>query len=121
MLREIEYFATLASIHSKDYKYPKKDLDDMWENVLLYLPPGILANEDVNSMTYCPEVQLKWSMTMQERYPPPRFTRNNIDLYKNIQYRTTVAQRGVECLGIQRQSHSSERKTPNRNQHTPLA
>jgi len=37
MLREIEYFATLASIHSKDYKYPKKDLDDMWENVLLYL------------------------------------------------------------------------------------
>lgn len=39
MLREIEYFATLASIHSKDYKYPKKDLDDMWENVLLYLPP----------------------------------------------------------------------------------
>jgi alpha-mannosidase len=37
MLREIEYFATLASIHVKDYKYPKKDLDEMWENVLLYL------------------------------------------------------------------------------------
>jgi len=32
----LEYFATLASIHVKDYKYPKKDLDDMWENVLLY-------------------------------------------------------------------------------------
>jgi alpha-mannosidase len=35
MLRDVEYFATLASIHSKDYKYPKKDIDDMWENVLL--------------------------------------------------------------------------------------
>ena len=35
MLRDIEYFATLASIHVKDYKYPKKDIDDMWENVLL--------------------------------------------------------------------------------------
>ena len=35
MLRDIEYFATLASIHGKDYKYPKKDLDDIWENVLL--------------------------------------------------------------------------------------
>jgi alpha-mannosidase len=39
MLRELEYFATLASIHVKDYVYPKKDLDDMWENVLLYLSP----------------------------------------------------------------------------------
>jgi alpha-mannosidase len=39
MLRELEYFASLASIHVKDYEYPKKDLDDMWENVLLYQPP----------------------------------------------------------------------------------
>lgn len=35
MLRDVEYFATLASIHAKDYKYPKKDIDNMWENVLL--------------------------------------------------------------------------------------
>jgi alpha-mannosidase len=35
MLRDIEYFATLASLHAKDYKYPKKDIDDIWENVLL--------------------------------------------------------------------------------------
>ena len=35
MLRDIEYFATLASIHTKNYKYPKKDIDEMWENVLL--------------------------------------------------------------------------------------
>ena len=39
MLRELEYFATLASIHVKDYVYPKKELDDMWENVLLYVSP----------------------------------------------------------------------------------
>jgi alpha-mannosidase len=40
MLRDIEYLATLATIKngfgkSSSYKYPKKDIDDMWENVLL--------------------------------------------------------------------------------------
>ncbi|RDL36852.1 Alpha-mannosidase [Venustampulla echinocandica] len=34
MLRDIELLATLASIKS-GYKYPKKDIDDMWEAVLL--------------------------------------------------------------------------------------
>jgi alpha-mannosidase len=38
MLREIEFFATLASFHAKGYKYPKKEIDEMWENVLLYYP-----------------------------------------------------------------------------------
>jgi alpha-mannosidase len=35
MLKDLEYLATLASIHSKGYTYPKKELDEMWENVLL--------------------------------------------------------------------------------------
>jgi alpha-mannosidase len=40
MLRDIEYLATLATIKNSfgkksSYKYPKKDIDDMWENVLL--------------------------------------------------------------------------------------
>lgn len=40
MLRDIEYLATIATIKNaygkkSSYKYPKKDLDDMWENVLL--------------------------------------------------------------------------------------
>ncbi|KAF2106680.1 glycosyl hydrolases family 38 N-terminal domain-containing protein [Lophiotrema nucula] len=40
LIREIEYLATLATIKKSydgksSYKYPKKDLDDMWENVLL--------------------------------------------------------------------------------------
>jgi alpha-mannosidase len=40
MLRDIEYLATLATIKNgfgkkSCYKYPKKDIDDMWENVLL--------------------------------------------------------------------------------------
>jgi alpha-mannosidase len=40
MLRDIEYLATLATTKKEfgknsGYKYPKKDLDDMWENVLL--------------------------------------------------------------------------------------
>jgi len=35
MLHDIEYLATLASLKSKSYKYPKKEIDDMWENVLL--------------------------------------------------------------------------------------
>ena len=35
MLHDIEYLATMASIKDKSYKYPKKDLDDIWENTLL--------------------------------------------------------------------------------------
>jgi len=41
MLHDIEYLATMASIKDvvkgkkNTYKYPKKDLDSMWENVLL--------------------------------------------------------------------------------------
>lgn len=35
MLHDLEYLATLASVRDKSYKYPKKDIDDMWENVLL--------------------------------------------------------------------------------------
>ncbi|KAK5120463.1 Glycoside hydrolase, 38 vacuolar alpha mannosidase [Cryomyces antarcticus] len=41
MLHDIEYLSTLASIKSSlkgeksGYKYPKKHIDDMWENVLL--------------------------------------------------------------------------------------
>ncbi|KAF1349277.1 hypothetical protein EJ07DRAFT_140463 [Lizonia empirigonia] len=40
MLRNIEYLGTLATIKSgfgksSTYKYPKKDIDDMWESVLL--------------------------------------------------------------------------------------
>ena len=40
MMGDIEYLATLASLQdtlqsSKTYKYPKKAIDDMWENILL--------------------------------------------------------------------------------------
>lgn len=40
MLRDIEYLATLATVKNgfgkkSSYKYPKKHIDDMWENVLL--------------------------------------------------------------------------------------
>ena len=35
MLHDIEYLATLASLKSKSYRYPKKEIDEMWENVLL--------------------------------------------------------------------------------------
>lgn len=36
LLHDIEYLATLATIKgSKSYKYPKNDLDEMWEGVLL--------------------------------------------------------------------------------------
>lgn len=41
MLHDIEYLATLASLkdlvesEKTSYRYPKKDIDDMWENVLL--------------------------------------------------------------------------------------
>lgn len=36
MLHDIEYLATLASLQpSSGYRYPKKELDEMWENVLL--------------------------------------------------------------------------------------
>lgn len=35
MLHDIEYLATLASLKSKSYSYPKKEIDEIWENVLL--------------------------------------------------------------------------------------
>ena len=35
MMRDIEYLATLATLKSKSYKYPKKDIDELWENILL--------------------------------------------------------------------------------------
>ncbi|KAL2757471.1 glycoside hydrolase family 38 protein [Sodiomyces alcalophilus JCM 7366] len=35
MLRDVEWLATLASIKNESYKYPKADIDAMWEAVLL--------------------------------------------------------------------------------------
>lgn len=35
MLRSIELYATIASLKNSSYKYPKADLDTMWESVLL--------------------------------------------------------------------------------------
>jgi len=35
VLRDVELLATIASIKDKSYKYPKKEIDDMWESVLL--------------------------------------------------------------------------------------
>ncbi|KAL4969487.1 alpha-mannosidase [Aspergillus stella-maris] len=35
LLRELEFLATLASVSQTDYEYPKKDIDSMWEGVLL--------------------------------------------------------------------------------------
>ncbi|KAK4498692.1 hypothetical protein PRZ48_009202 [Zasmidium cellare] len=35
LLHDIEYLGTLATIKDKNYKYPKKEIDEMWENVLL--------------------------------------------------------------------------------------
>ncbi len=35
MMHNIEYLATLASLKSKKYSYPKKAIDEIWENILL--------------------------------------------------------------------------------------
>lgn len=35
LLHDIEYLATLASLKTKSYSYPKKEIDEIWENVLL--------------------------------------------------------------------------------------
>ncbi|KAI8182492.1 Alpha-mannosidase [Colletotrichum sp. SAR 10_86] len=35
LLRDLDFLATIASIHDPSYKYPKKELDEMWEGVLL--------------------------------------------------------------------------------------
>lgn len=35
LMHDIEYLATLATIKDKSYKYPKKEIDDMWEGILL--------------------------------------------------------------------------------------
>ncbi|KXS98115.1 hypothetical protein AC578_9386 [Pseudocercospora eumusae] len=35
LLHDLEYLATLATLHNKDYKYPKAEIDEIWESVLL--------------------------------------------------------------------------------------
>ena len=35
LLRDIELLATVASIQDDSYRYPKEELDEMWEGVLL--------------------------------------------------------------------------------------
>lgn len=35
MMHDIEYLATLASLKSRSYKYPKKEINELWENILL--------------------------------------------------------------------------------------
>jgi alpha-mannosidase len=35
LLRDIEFLATIASIQDSSYQYPKKEIDEMWEGVLL--------------------------------------------------------------------------------------
>ena len=35
MLHDLEYLATIATLQDSKYRYPKKDIDSMWENVLL--------------------------------------------------------------------------------------
>ncbi|KAL5042633.1 hypothetical protein BDW71DRAFT_136726 [Aspergillus fruticulosus] len=35
LLRELEFLATIASVTQSTYEYPKKDIDKMWEGVLL--------------------------------------------------------------------------------------
>ncbi|KAL4882791.1 glycosyl hydrolases family 38 N-terminal domain-containing protein [Aspergillus karnatakaensis] len=35
LLRELEFLATIASLSNSEYKYPKKDIDEMWEGTLL--------------------------------------------------------------------------------------
>lgn len=35
LLRSVELFATIASLGNEKYKYPKSDIDEMWEGVLL--------------------------------------------------------------------------------------
>lgn len=35
LMHDVEYLATVASLRNKDYKYPTKDINDLWENVCL--------------------------------------------------------------------------------------
>lgn len=35
MMHDVEYLATLASLSNKKYKYPKAEIDELWENILL--------------------------------------------------------------------------------------
>lgn len=35
LLRDVEFLATVTSLEFRSYKYPKKEIDEMWEGVLL--------------------------------------------------------------------------------------
>lgn len=47
-MRDIEYLATLASLHDSDYVYPKKDIDDLWELICLCHFHDCLPGSSIN-------------------------------------------------------------------------
>jgi alpha-mannosidase len=61
MLRDIELLASLASIKS-GYKYPKKDIDDMWEAVLLCQFHDCLPGSSIE-MCYDDSDEVSFTMT----------------------------------------------------------
>jgi alpha-mannosidase len=74
MLRDIELLATIASIQDSSYKYPKKELDEMWEGVLLCqfhdcLPgSGIkMCYDDSNEVSWISKV-VAWKSNIMQIY-----------------------------------------------------
>jgi alpha-mannosidase len=58
MLRDIEQLATIASIKS-GFKYPKEDIDDMWESVLLCQFHDCLPGSSIE-MCYDDSDEVRW-------------------------------------------------------------
>ncbi|KAG8526958.1 uncharacterized protein KY384_008387 [Bacidia gigantensis] len=51
MLHDLEYLSTMATIKDSSYKYPKRQIDDMWEDVLLMQFHDVLPGSAIE-MTY---------------------------------------------------------------------
>lgn len=71
LLRDIELLATIASIKNQSYKYPKREIDDMWEAVLLCqfhdcLPGSSIemCYDDSDEVSICPSQGHKQYLTL---------------------------------------------------------
>lgn len=72
MLRDIEQLATIASIKS-GFKYPKEDIDDMWENVLLCQFHDCLPGSSIE-MCYDDSDEVSWIIQTRNIFWPMLMT-----------------------------------------------
>ncbi|GAB7363842.1 hypothetical protein MBLNU230_g4407t1 [Neophaeotheca triangularis] len=101
LLHDIEYLATMATIGgSKGYKYPKKDLDEMWEGVLLCQFHDCLPGSSIE-MCYRDSDEL-YAKVFKTGEKTLRGAMEALGFFDHDRSRPTSAQTMVNTLGWER-------------------